>query len=267
MRNRIISALIMLPLLVLVYMGDWALFVLCFAVSIAGIKEFFDAFASKGIHPSLGIASASLAGLYLLNIFLLYSKDGADGRLYLLWLVVSVLLSFILMFRAPERNAEDSMTTLTGILYIGFFAYHIVLMDQLAHGELLIWLVLITAFGTDIMAYGTGKMIGRHKLCPQISPNKTVEGAIGGAIGSGIFCVIFGLILLPELLIHCIIIGVSGGVISQMGDLTASVFKRKLGIKDYSSLIPGHGGIMDRIDSLLFTAPFVYYYCDVLLVK
>jgi phosphatidate cytidylyltransferase len=252
----------MLPLLLLVYIGGLALIVLCFAVSIAGIKEFFRAFEDQRIQPSMGVAGLSLACLYIFNIFTRIKGYGeTDLNFYTLWVILAVSLSFIYMYSISKRNMEDGLSTMTGIIYVGFFPFHLVLMDRLDHGVILIWLILITAFGTDIMAYFIGRAIGKHKLCPKISPNKTVEGAIGGLIGSGVFCALFGLLLLPDLLIHCIVIGLLGGVFAQIGDLTASIFKRQLGIKDFSSLIPGHGGIMDRADSIFFTAPLVYYYC------
>ena len=99
-----------------------------------------------------------------------------------------------------------------------------------------------------------------HKLCPKISPKKTIEGSIGGILGAILLCGLFGWIFVRPLFIHCLILGAMGGVITQFGDLTASIFKRHMGIKDYGKLIPGHGGIMDRFDSILFAAPMVYYY-------
>ena len=110
------------------------------------------------------------------------------------------------------------------------------------------------------MAYFVGRSLGKNKLCPKISPKKTIEGSIGGIIGSIIVCGLFGVIFARGLILHCFIIGALGGVVSQFGDLTASVFKRKMGIKDYGNLIPGHGGILDRFDSVLFNAPLVFYY-------
>ena len=262
MKNRIISALIMLPLLLLVYIGKLPLIALCLAVSIAGIKEFYRAFEDQRIQPSMGVAVLTLACLYLFNIYTrLSGYKETDLNLYMLWLFIAVSLSFIYMYSLKERTMEDGLSTLAGIVYVGFFPFHLALMDRLDRGGILIWLILITAFGTDIVAYFVGRAIGKHKLCPKISPNKTVEGAVGGLIASGVFCAVFGLLLLPDMLIHCIIIGVLGGVFAQLGDLTASIFKRQLGIKDFSSLIPGHGGIMDRGDSIFFTAPMVYYYC------
>ena len=152
------------------------------------------------------------------------------------------------------------MTTITGVFYVIFFSFHVTLVEQTGEHSVLIWLIFLTAFGADIMAYFTGMLLGKHKLCPKISPKKTIEGSIGGILGSVIFCGMFAYFVIPQLLLHCIIIGVLGGIVSQLGDLTASIFKRKMGIKDYGNLIPGHGGIMDRFDSVLFTAPMIYYY-------
>ena len=147
-----------------------------------------------------------------------------------------------------------------------FFLYHIILIDGLGEYSILIWLVIITAFSTDIMAYFSGYLFGKHKLAPNLSPKKTIEGAIGGAIGSILFSGLFGYFIVPRLLIHCLIIGLIGGIMSQFGDLTASALKRKMGVKDYGNLIPGHGGIMDRFDSVIFMAPIIYYYIMIVLI-
>ena len=120
--------------------------------------------------------------------------------------------------------------------------------------------MLIAAFGADIMAYFTGMAIGKHKMAPNLSPKKTIEGAVGGLIGSALFSALFGYFVMPEIVVKCAIIGAIGGAVSMAGDLTASAFKRQMGIKDYGNLIPGHGGILDRFDSVLFVAPFVYYF-------
>ena len=109
------------------------------------------------------------------------------------------------------------------------------------------------------MAYFTGLAMGKHKLCPHLSPKKSVEGAVGGVIGSVILCLLFGHFFVPDFKALCLIIGFFGSVVSQLGDLSASAFKRQMGIKDYGNLIPGHGGILDRFDSVLFTAPVVFY--------
>ena len=102
--------------------------------------------------------------------------------------------------------------------------------------------------------------MGKHKLCPVISPKKTIEGSVSGILGTVIVTMLIGYFMMDSSkLLWYAAIGVAGGIVSQLGDLTASIFKRKMGIKDYGTLIPGHGGIMDRFDSVLFTAPMVYY--------
>ena len=187
-----------------------------------------------------------------------------------LWLFISVLMCLLYLFKIDERSLDDEMVTITGIVYIGFFSYHAVMTESFFGGSggmirlhaSPVWLILITAFCTDIFAYFGGYFFGKHKLCPVISPKKTIEGAISGILGSIAFCMLFGYFFSVKegmQIWEYALIGAAGGIISQFGDLTASIFKRKIGIKDYGTLIPGHGGVMDRFDSVLFTAPMVYY--------
>ena len=133
-----------------------------------------------------------------------------------------------------------------------------VLIDMTDY-SLFIWIVVIAAFGSDICAYFTGYFLGRHKMAPNLSPKKTIEGAVGGLIGSSLLSGLFGFIFMKEMAVVCLVLGLAGGAAGMAGDLTASMFKRKMGIKDYGTLIPGHGGIMDRFDSVIFVAPVVYY--------
>ena len=142
----------------------------------------------------------------------------------------------------------------------------IVLIDRSEY-SILIWLVFLASFGTDIMAYFVGMAVGKHKLCPHLSPKKSKEGAFGGVLGSIVFCGIFAYLVVPDMMTECMIISVVGSVVAQFGDLAASAFKRQMGIKDYGNLIPGHGGIMDRFDSVLFTGPMVYYYIILVIMQ
>ncbi len=177
------------------------------------------------------------------------------------WFFLTILASLLYLFDIENRKLEDALATITGIFYVVFFSFHMVLVDQSGpETHLLVWIVIFSAFGTDIFAYFSGVAFGKHKLCPKISPKKTIEGSIGGILGAILLCGLFGWIFVRPLFIHCLILGAMGGVITQFGDLTASIFKRHMGIKDYGKLIPGHGGIMDRFDSILFAAPMVYYY-------
>ena len=138
------------------------------------------------------------------------------------------------------------------------------LVHKLEYGKFLIWFVVVGAFVTDSLAYFTGVFFGKHKLCPEISPKKTIEGAVGGLLGTAVVFVAMGYFYnafsnADFNLIKLFIAGLITAAISQTGDLAASVIKREYKIKDYGNLLPGHGGILDRCDSLIFVAPVIYF--------
>ncbi|NLD19764.1 MAG: phosphatidate cytidylyltransferase [Clostridiales bacterium] len=254
MKTRVLSGLIMVPLLAILYFGGYWLFAACVLIGIMGVREFYKGFENMGVKPNFAIACVSAAGLYAIQLV------GGRYEWYMLWIFASVLLSLLYLFNIQHRKLEDAMATVTGIFYVVFFSFHVTLVEQTGIYSNMVWLIVITAFGTDVMAYFSGYCLGRHKLCPNISPKKTIEGSIGGILGSIILSGLFGWFFMSDVFIHCLVIGLLGGIVSQFGDLTASIFKRKMGIKDYGNLIPGHGGILDRFDSVLFTGPMVYYY-------
>ena len=271
MKTRILSGLIMLPLLVIIILRGWVLFAGCFALSLLAVYEFFRGFKELDIKPSYPIAVGSTILLYVFGLLGNINNDTCmiifqSKVIMLLWVFVSVLACLLYLFKIEERKLEDAMVTLVGIFYVVFFCYHLAMLGMLDTLSLSVWLVVITAFGTDICAYFAGVTMGKHKLCPVISPKKTWEGAIGGILGSMILCGLFGLFFMKDSIALCLIVGFLGSIISMFGDLTASIFKRKMGIKDYGNLIPGHGGIMDRFDSILFTAPLVYYAVSLIIV-
>lgn len=259
MKTRILSGLIMVPLLAVLYFGGEVLRIACFIIGIAGLYEFMKGFKSMDIKPSYPIGCVFALLLYGIDTLRIWSGVYRP-ELYMCWLVLLVVCSCLYLFKFDERKLEDGMATIIGVVYIVLFSYHVVLVDQTVH-SILVWTIVFSAFGTDIFAYFTGYALGKHKLCPKISPKKTIEGSIGGILGSMLLCGLFGWFAAGGVyFVHTLAIGALGGVISQAGDLTASVFKRKMGIKDYGNLIPGHGGVLDRFDSVLFTAPLVYYY-------
>ncbi len=269
MKTRILSGLIMLPLLVIVILRGWVLFAGCFVLSLMAVYEFFRGFKEMNIKPSYPIAVGSTVLLYVMGLLCFVGSSYStsifsSAFIFMLWAFITVLACLLYLFKIEERRLEDAMVTLIGIFYVVFFCYHLALLGMDEFLGIAVWLVVITAFGTDICAYFAGVTMGKHKLCPVISPKKTWEGAIGGVAGSMILCLIFGLIFMKHAIALCLIVGFLGSIISMFGDLTASIFKRKMGIKDYGNLIPGHGGILDRFDSILFTAPLVYYVVNIL---
>ena len=270
MKTRIISAIVMLPLLILVYLGGIWLKMAVVIISVIGLDEFYKGFKAEGVKPSLPIGIASVILLHIFHtINAQMGADGPDsGVLYALWLFIVVVACMIYGFKVEERKTEDMAATALGIIYVPFLFHFAVLIDECDYAKNYIWLVFIIAFGTDIFAYFSGVFLGKHKLCPTLSPKKTVEGAVGGMVGALAFSLLFGHFFLEQghtLNFGFILMVLLGSVVSMLVDLSASAFKRQMGIKDYGNLIPGHGGILDRFDSVLFVAPYLYFYIALVL--
>jgi phosphatidate cytidylyltransferase len=163
-------------------------------------------------------------------------------------------------FGSPVHSGDVFCSHITGFVYVPFFLGHVILIHAWQDGALWVLFLLAVVFSGDTAAYYTGKAVGRHKLCSKISPGKTVEGAIGGIGGSllaGCLFKIYGGIYLPWAL--CLGLALLLGVAGQIGDLVESMMKRTVKIKDSGTLLPGHGGVLDRIDGLLFATPVLYY--------
>jgi len=193
---------------------------------------------------------------YMFAIALFVEKVTKYQHYFDLFLFLYISINFLVFV----FNKKTDIKKVSEIIFIGtyavFFMYHMMLMNSSPY----VWLVYIIAFGSDTFAYFTGKLLGKHKLYPEVSPNKTIEGAIGGIIGSTILSLIFFNYLSINKYIYIIIFSVSASVFSIAGDLTASKIKREYRIKDFGYLLPGHGGILDRFDSVLFVAPVVFYF-------
>jgi phosphatidate cytidylyltransferase len=269
MKTRIISGLIMAPLLIVLYLGGWFLWAAALLIAVMGIHEFCNGWESLDVLPSKPICYVMTALLFATTFVTGgFSEKAAsissipqfinNMMLISIWLFLAVAAGLIYGWKINERGAYDAIATVTAIVYIPFFTYHMVLIDMTEY-SLFIWIVVIAAFGSDIFAYFTGYFLGKHKMAPNLSPKKTIEGAVGGLFGSSLLSWLFGFIFMREMALVCLVLGLVGGAAGMAGDLTASAFKRKMGIKDYGNLIPGHGGIMDRFDSVIFTAPVVYY--------
>jgi phosphatidate cytidylyltransferase len=147
-----------------------------------------------------------------------------------------------------------------GLVYVTLMMSFVFKVRYLEGGILTVWLIYVASWGSDTCAYCVGKLAGRHKLPSELSPNKTIEGCVGGILGAALLGFLFALAFYQDKNVwwQFALMGGVGSVISQIGDLTASAIKRNYGIKDYGKLIPGHGGVLDRFDSILFTAPLVY---------
>ena len=262
MKTRIISGVIMVPLLLVLYFGGAVLWAAALIIAVMGVKEFCNGWNNLEVRPSFPVCC--VMSILLFATYFAGGLASAEPKhhfvmmLACMWVFAAVAVSLIYGWKINERGAYDAAATAVSLVYIPFFTYHMVLIDMTEHSRF-IWIVVIAAFGSDIFAYFTGYFLGKHKMAPNLSPKKTIEGAVGGLAGSTLFCALFGLIFMKEHVAVCAVMGLVGGAAGMAGDLTASAFKRKMGIKDYGTLIPGHGGIMDRFDSVIFVAPVVYY--------
>ncbi len=187
-----------------------------------------------------------------------------DAQLLVALLAFAIITVFIVfLWKVNETNFDVSSVAkvIFGMIYIPLLISHFILLRKLDSGICWILLVLVIAIVGDTVALYVGKSLGKRKLIPLVSPGKTVEGTIGLILGATTAACLFGYFLFREIpIVHFLIIGLVGSIIGQLGDLCESAIKRNYGRKDASSLLPGHGGLMDRMDSLIFVAPFVYYY-------
>ena len=261
MKTRIISGIVMVPLLIVLYFGGFALWAAALVIALMGIHEFCNGWNNIDVHPSRPVCYVMTVLLFSTWLFAGNQEmPQIYGTMHLmcLWMFIAVAAGLIYGWKINERGPYDAIATVASLVYIPFFTFHMVMID-LTDYRMLVWLVVIAAFGSDIFAYFTGYFLGKHKMAPNLSPKKTIEGAVGGLIGSSFFGWLFGYIFIREIAGVCLILGLVGGLAGMAGDLTASAFKRKMGIKDYGKLIPGHGGIMDRFDSVIFVAPVMFY--------
>ena len=264
LNNRYIGALIILPFLIFLFAGGIYLKCFVLALSLAGMYELYNVSKFQSINP------LSFVGYFLCIMYYLALGKNIDYEFTLFAVIIAMLLMFFIpVFTNNKYNYVDISITLLAFLYISVFFSFIVLVDNKVYGNYFVWLIFISSWMCDTCAYYIGRTFGKHKLCPKISPKKTVEGSIGGLLGCTISCGVFGVFAISQgvtvSLIHFIIIGIICGVFSQFGDLAGSSYKRFVGVKDYGHLIPGHGGILDRFESSLFSGFVIFFYLTFLL--
>ncbi len=256
--KRVLSAVVCIPIvlgIVLYGSSEWFLLLVVLAVG-AGVYEYFSMIAKTGVEgfPVLGgILSALL-------IFCFYF----GGIYFLEWGVlacVSLFLAWIVCEKNVKVAVDQIAYTLLGVFYVAGLSGYFLLIRQMENGRFwLLFLFAIIWLG-DTAAYYGGRWWGRRTLAPSVSPNKTLEGAFFGLLGSLLGALIAHFVFLQSIsLFHCLLAGGICGMIGQIGDLAESLLKRNAGVKDSSGLIPGHGGVLDRIDSLLFAGPVFYIY-------
>jgi phosphatidate cytidylyltransferase len=262
---RVISTLIAIPIVaILVWLGTPWFTILVAGWGVGSVLEFY-----RLIIRSKGLAPLTYFGITWVFLFIVSPdlcrilKINSLQPVSLLLTIAVILPLIVLLVRKGKENAFVNWAwTIAGILYMGWLlSFYVSLRSQGEFGRGWIFLALLCTFASDIGAYLVGKSVGRHKMAPYISPNKTWEGAIGGLAGSIILsALVVYFFELPVGYSGAIILGVLISVFGQLGDLVKSLFKRNMTVKDSGNVLPGHGGFLDRIDSLAFAGVIVYYF-------
>ena len=258
-RTRLISGIVLVALaILLVTKGGVLLYCVTAAISLIGMFELYRVMGIEKKAPGIAGYLACL-GYYGLVWF--------EGQHYVTLLAIAALmvLMSIYVFTFPKYGTEQITVAFFGIFYLGIMLSYLYQVRAMADGKYLVWLILLSSWGCDTFAYCVGKLFGKHKMTPKLSPKKTVEGAVGGIVGAAVLGFLYGTFFKNNMIqvtnpgvisaAACAI----AAVISMVGDLAASAIKRNHDIKDYGNLIPGHGGILDRFDSMIFTAPAIYF--------
>ena len=257
--KRVYSALVLLPLLYVFtrHLPPVAFFILVIATVLLAQWEFLALFIEKNHLPPHALVGS--VGTVLLLIAMQWPPV-LDFSLALSITLLG-LLCYQVGFAPPETRHLSMFILLFGILYIGYTLGHFLRLRNQQDGALLVFFVLLVTWASDAAAYYVGKTWGARPLAPRLSPNKTVEGFIGGLVVDPIIAWIGHVWFLPVVTpVDCLILGILFTVLGLLGDLSESALKRQAGVKDSGALIPGHGGMLDRVDSLLLNAPVFYYY-------
>lgn len=262
-KTRLLSGIVLVALAIFfIVMGSNVLLVSTGIISLIGMFELYRVLkVEKSLMAVVGYLAAIL---FYFNLAIPFIPEQL-----MLILGFLIVLMFVYVFSYPKYEAYQIMGTFFGFFYLAVMLSFVYQIRLLENGLYLAFLVFICSWGCDTMAYCVGmlcsKTIGTHKMSPKLSPKKSVEGAFGGVIGAALLAVLYCNIFQGQMQVSTREIGIIAGVtavaafISMIGDLTASAIKRNYDIKDYGHLIPGHGGILDRFDSMIITAPIIYY--------
>ena len=260
-KTRLISGILLVAAALLtIITGGAVLWTVLLCISVIGAEELYRA---MDVHKN-GFGLLETAAC--LGILLYYGAAALDfGRYGMMAVILAlILILFVYVFTYPKYDAHQIAAAFLGIVYVAVMLSYIYLTRNLENGHFIVWLIFLCSWGCDTCAYCVGMLIGKHKMAPVLSPKKSVEGGIGGIVGAALIGTLYALAInhwggAGAEVIEYALIGAVGGAISQIGDLAASAIKRYHNIKDYGKLIPGHGGILDRFDSVIFTAPIIYY--------
>ena len=257
-KTRLISGIVLVALaLALIITGGNILLISTAVIALIGMFELYRIFHIE--RTIAGIAGFLAAVLFYCNLKFAFIPD---TMMFVIGFLV--VLMFIYVFSYPKYHTEQMLAAFFGVFYVAVMLSYIYQTRMLPQGAYTVWLIFLCSWGCDTCAYCVGMLIGRHKVAPILSPKKSVEGGVGGVAGAALLGAIYAAATGGRIAEYALICAV-GALISMVGDLAASAIKRNQGIKDYGKLIPGHGGILDRFDSVIFTAPAIYFLAKLVL--
>lgn len=257
--KRLVSGICLVVLAVLIVgRGGTLLYGVTAAISLVGMFELYRVMGIE--NKPLGLVGYAAGISY-------YGLLWFDGEQYVTLLAIAALMLLMTVYVVtfPKYGTEQVTVAFFGIFYLAVMLSYLYQVRSMADGKYLVWLIFLSSWGCDTCAYCVGMLIGKHKLAPVLSPKKSVEGAIGGVAGAALLGFIYALLFganMDEVAnpqVACAAACGIAAVISQLGDLAASAIKRNHDVKDYGNLIPGHGGVLDRFDSTIFTAPAIFF--------
>lgn len=275
--TRLLSGIVLVALaLLFIIPGGPVLLISTCVISLIGLFEYYRALdLQKKPAAWVGYIFTAVYYLNLLfrgNVFFsmpekvtsYYIWKGVSFEMLIVIMIIALIFFYVLSY--PKYDVKQITELFFGPVYVSVMLSYIYQTRMYSDGKYLVWLIFLTAWGCDTCAYCAGRLFGKHHMSPVLSPKKTVEGAIGGVAGAFLLNLIYMMIFKSRLtsmgtteIVILSILSMIGALISMIGDLAASAIKRNVGIKDYGKLIPGHGGILDRFDSILITAPVIYY--------
>lgn len=275
--TRLVSGIVLLAIAILTMsFGRLPLLAVLYLCSMTAYRELTKALQCAGGEKQFNaLETVGLLGVTAYYAAVYFCGGGVSANeVFLLMCIVAVFMVEMLVYVVtfPRYNAGQVTAAVFAFLYAPLMLSFVYLTRMCPQGIYLVWLILISSWGCDTCAYAVGKLFGRKKIFPVLSPKKSLEGCIGGMLGSALIGGIYGYLVVERVLpgqhvaLVIAFICAMGAVMSMVGDLAASAIKRNHNIKDYGKLIPGHGGIMDRFDSMLVTAPMVYFLALVMIL-
>ncbi len=257
--RTISGAILVAVLLVTGLAGGYLLFGFTLVISLIAVSEMLGVMELKTSKLAYMAYAATIV------YYLLIGVGGPDRiDVFLIGYLMAILAVYVITY--PRYKTDQVLHSYFAVIYGAVLMSYIFLVRNGDDGHILIWLIFLCSWGCDTCAYLTGVTCGKHKMASELSPKKTVEGAVGGIVGAFLLGALYGFLMQGSIasvsnpVLACGCVCALGGGISMIGDLAASAIKRNYDVKDYGTLIPGHGGILDRFDSVLFTAPIIFYF-------